>query len=93
MHVTLSLRYCTERSLGLEFGPNWCYNYNPKEPFVKISLYSPAFLHNSHTYTTVYFSHPIIKISWEKFGLLWFTEFLEQTLHAPLSRCKMEFWA
>ena len=56
-------------------------------------LYSPAFFHNFHTYTTVYFSHPIIKISWEKFGLLWFIEFLEQTLHAPLRRCKMEFWA
>ena len=25
------------------------------------SVCSPAFLHNFHTYTTVYFSHPIIK--------------------------------
>ena len=48
-------------------------------------------LHNFQTRTTVYFRHPIIKISWEKFGLLWFIEFLEQTLHAPLRRCKMNF--
>ena len=32
-------------------------------------------------YTLLY---PIIKISWEKFGLLRFIEFLEQTLHASL---------
>ena len=57
MLETLSSRYCTEISLGLEFG------------------------------------HPIIKIRWEKFGLLWLIEFLEQTLHVPLRRCKMEFWA
>ena len=30
--------------------------------FFKISVYSPAFLHNVHTYTTtVYFSYPVIK--------------------------------
>ena len=29
--------------------------------FFKISVYSPAFLHNFHTYTTVYFSYPVIK--------------------------------
>ena len=71
-------------------------NLAPKEATIFLmnyQLYSPAFFHNFHTYTTVYFGHPIIKISWEKFGLLWFIEFLEQTLHAPLRRCKMEFWA
>ena len=35
----------------------------PKIAIFKILLYSPAFLHNFHTYTTVYFSRPIIKIS------------------------------
>ena len=27
----------------------------------------------------------------KKIGLLWFIEFLEQALHTPLRRCKMEF--
>ena len=29
----------------------------------------------------------------EKNSACWFTEFLEQTLHVPLRRCKMEFLA
>ena len=66
MHVTLSSRYWTERSLGLTFGQNQCWNYNPNLPFFQISVYSPALLHN---FCTVYFSHPIIKISWERLGL------------------------
>ena len=93
MHVTLFLKYWTERSLGLEFGKNWCQNYNPKLSFFKNSVYLPAFLHNFRTYTIIYFSDPVIKISWEKFGLSRFVEFLPQTLHAPLRPFKMEFWA
>ena len=31
--------------------------------FLYISVYLPAFLHNFHNYTSVYFSDPIIKIS------------------------------
>ena len=91
MHVTLSLRYWTERNLGLEFGENFVKITTKIAIFQKISL--PAFLHNFRTYTIIYFSDPIIKISWEKFGLSWFVEFLSQTLHAPLRPCKMEFGA
>ena len=68
MHVTLSSRYWTERSLAKEFGQSWCLNYNPT-PFFKYSTHLRAVLHNFYTYTIVSFSHPIIKISWEKFGL------------------------
>ena len=69
-------------------------NLAPKEATIFLmnyQLYSPAFFHNFHAYTTVFFSHPLIKISCEKFGFLWFIEFLEQTLHAPLRQFKMEF--
>ena len=75
-------------SLGLELGKNWCQNYNPKWLFFKKSVYLPAFLHNFHTYTIIYFSDPIIKISWEKLGSSGFVEFLPQTFHAPLSHSK-----
>ena len=67
MSVTLSSRYCTERSLGARVWSKLMLKL--QQPFFKIS---PAFLHNFHTYTTVYFSHPIIKVSWEQFGLFWF---------------------
>ena len=77
---------------GARVWPKLMLKLQPKIAIFKLSVYSPAFLHNFHTYSTVYFSHPIIKISWEKFGLLWFIEFLEQTLHAPLRQCKMKFW-
>ena len=72
MHVTLSSRYWTERSLGLEFGQIdvTIYYYTPKLPFFKISVYLPAFLYNFHTYNIIYFSHQMIKVIWEKFGLL-----------------------
>ena len=49
------------------------------QPKIAIFQNFGIFLHTFHTYTTVYFRHPIIKISWEKFGLLCFIEFLEQT--------------
>ena len=90
MHVTLPSRFWTKRSLGLEFGKNWCQNYNPKWPFFKKSVYLPAFLHNFHTFTITYFSDPKIKISWEKFGSSRFVEFLPRTFHAPLRPFTME---
>ena len=63
----------------------------PKRSFFKKSVYLPASLHNFHTYSIIYFSDPIIKISWEKFGLSRLVEFLPQTFHAPRRPFKMEF--
>ena len=61
--------------------------------FKKKSVYLPAFLRNLRTYTIIYFSDPVIKISWEKFGLSKFVEFVpQQQLHVPLRLFKMEVW-
>ena len=73
--IELSFHAWTKRSLKIEFGKNWCQNYNPKWSIFKKSVHLPAFLHNFHTYTIIYFSDPIIKISWEKLGSSRFVEF------------------
>ena len=41
----------------------------PKIAIFKSLVYLPVFLHNFHTYTIVYFSYQITKISWEKLFL------------------------
>ena len=73
---------------GAGVWPKLCQNYYQNCHFSKTAL-----LHNFRTYTFIYFSDPIIKISREKFGLSRFVEFLLQTLHASQRPCKMEFRA
>ena len=70
MHVTLFLKVLDREEPGARVWPNWCHNYTPKLPFFKISVYLPAFLYNFHTYNIIYFSHQMIKVIWDKFGLL-----------------------
>ena len=64
------LKVLNREEPGARVWPNWCHNYTPKLPFFKISVYLPAFLYNFHTYNIIYFSHQMIKVIWEKFGLL-----------------------
>ena len=65
------LKVLDRKEPGARVWPNWCHNYyTPKLPFFKISVYLPAFLYNFHTYNIIYFSHQMIKVIWEKFGLL-----------------------
>ena len=48
----------------------------PKIAIFKSLVHLPVFLHNFHTYTIVYLSYQITKISWEKLFLyIWHAHF------------------
>ena len=57
------LKVLDREETGARVWPKLMSKLKPKLLFFKISVYLPAFLQNFHTHTTVYLSHPIIKIS------------------------------
>ena len=48
---------------GARVWPKLMLKLQPQIAIFQNLVHSPAFLDNFHTYTTVYFGHPIIKIS------------------------------
>ena len=58
------LKVLNREELGARFWQKLMLKLQPKIAiFQKKSVYLPAFLHNFRTYTIIYFSDPVIKIS------------------------------